>query len=59
MCGRARLSSDVNEIKLVFVMPPQSAYPGHSAQLERGADRPAPDNRRDIRAGERTLDMTR
>jgi hypothetical protein len=27
MCGRARLSSDVSEIKLVFSIPPEETAP--------------------------------
>ena len=41
MCGRARLSSDVSEIKLVFSIPPRAADAQLSAELECGADRPA------------------
>ncbi len=40
MCGRARLSSDFSEIKLVF-SPAASADPEHRAELERRPDRPA------------------
>jgi hypothetical protein len=39
MCGRARLSSDVSEIKLVFSIPAREADTKFSAKLERGADR--------------------
>jgi hypothetical protein len=39
MCGRARRSSDVSEIKLVFSIPPERPTPNFSAKLERGADR--------------------
>jgi hypothetical protein len=42
MCGRVRLSSDVSEIKLVSSIPPHRPTPNNRAQLERGADRPAP-----------------
>jgi hypothetical protein len=42
MCGRARLSSDVSEIKLFFSIPLHRPSPQHRAQLERGADRSAP-----------------
>ncbi len=28
MCGRARLSSDVSKIKLVFGIPPERQIPG-------------------------------
>jgi hypothetical protein len=39
MCGRARLSSDVSEIKLVFSIPAASADAEHRAELERGWSR--------------------
>jgi hypothetical protein len=38
MCGRARLSSEVSEIKLVFSIPAASAEPQLPAELECGAD---------------------
>jgi hypothetical protein len=41
MCGRARLSSDVSEIKLTFSIPPSRPAPNFAARLERGADRSA------------------
>ena len=31
MCGRARLSSDVSEIKLVFSIPPERPAPNFAA----------------------------
>jgi hypothetical protein len=39
MCGRARLSSDVSEIKLVFSIPPHRPTP--NTELESGANRSA------------------
>ena len=39
MCVRARLSSDVSEIKLVFGIPPERPTPNIGAKLEPGADR--------------------
>jgi hypothetical protein len=38
MCGRARLSSDVSEIKIAFRIPPERPTPNFCRQLERGAD---------------------
>jgi hypothetical protein len=43
MCGRARLSSDVSEIKIAFGIPPERPAPNIRAELERGADRSAAD----------------
>jgi hypothetical protein len=42
MCGRARLSSDVSEIKLLFGIPPERPTPNIGAKLEPGADRSGP-----------------
>ena len=42
MYGRARLSSDVSEIKLVFSIPPDRPDAEHRAELERNANRPSP-----------------
>ena len=39
MCGRARLSSDVSEIKIVFGIPPERPTPNIATELEPGADR--------------------
>jgi hypothetical protein len=44
MCGRARLSSDVSEIKLVFSIPPEAADAEYRDELERGADGSAADH---------------
>src|SRR4029077_15982670 len=75
MCGRARLSSDVSEIKLVFSIPPhrptpniaaswnvEPADPPPGARAEAGGGaptRPPPVVRHDARAGERSLNMMR
>jgi putative SOS response-associated peptidase YedK len=59
MCGRARLSSDVSEIKLVFFDPTESADPEHRASWNVAPTDPLPVVRYDTRAGERSLDVTR
>jgi hypothetical protein len=41
MCGRARLSTDLSEIRDRFPHPARSADAEFRRQLERGADRPA------------------
>jgi hypothetical protein len=41
MCGRARLSSDVSEIKVAFQDSAGATDAEFSAKLERGADRSA------------------
>jgi hypothetical protein len=42
MCGRARLSSDVSEIKLVFSIPPERPTPNIAPSSIVAPDRPAP-----------------
>jgi hypothetical protein len=50
MCGRARLSSDVSEIKLVFSIPPERPTPNLP---------PSWNVRFDAKAGQRSLDLMR
>ena len=58
MCGRARLSSDVSEIKLVFSIPPHRPTQNISPSWRRATD-PLPVVRYDTKAGERSLDVLR
>ena len=61
MCGRARLSSDVSEIKLRFSIPPERPAPNFAASWNvaprlRG---PLPVVRFDAKAHQRSLDVMR
>jgi len=53
---RARLFSDVSEIKLVFSIPSHRPTPNIAPSLEHGANRPLSGRRY---AGERSLDLMR
>ena len=59
MCGRARLSSDVSEIKLVFSIPPHRATPNIAPSWNVAPTDPLPMVRYDPRAAERSLDLMR
>jgi putative SOS response-associated peptidase YedK len=59
MCGRARLSSDVSEIKLVFSIPPERPPPNFAASWNVAPTDSLPVVRNDARAGERSLDVMR
>ena len=59
MCGRARLSSDVSEIKLVFSIPPERPAPNIAASWNVAPTDPLPIVRYDAKAGERSLDVMR
>ena len=59
MCGRARLSSDVSEIKLVFSIPPQRPTPNIPANWNAAPTEDLPVVRYDTKAGERSLDVMR
>ncbi len=59
MCGRARLSSDVSEIKLVFSIPPHRPTPNFPANWNAAPTEDLPVVRFDAKAGERSLDMMR
>jgi putative SOS response-associated peptidase YedK len=59
MCGRARLSSDVSEIKLVFSVPPDRPTPNIAPSWNVAPTDPLPVVRYDTRAGERSLDVMR
>src|SRR5271167_914768 len=59
MCGRARLSSDVSEIKLVFSIPPHRPTPNFAPSWNAAPTDLLSVVRYDRRAGERSLDMLR
>jgi putative SOS response-associated peptidase YedK len=59
MCGRARLSSDVSEIKLVFSIPPERPIPNIPANWNAAPTEDLPVVSYDTRAGERRLDVMR
>jgi putative SOS response-associated peptidase YedK len=59
MCGRARLSSDVSEIKLVFSIPPQRPTPNFPPSWNVAPTDTLPVVRYDTKAGQRSLDMLR
>jgi putative SOS response-associated peptidase YedK len=59
MCGRARLSSDVSEIKLVFSIPPERPTPNIPANWNAAPTEDLPVVRYDARADGRSLDVMR
>jgi putative SOS response-associated peptidase YedK len=59
MCGRARLSSDVSEIKLVFSIPPARPTANIPANWNAAPTEDLPVVRYDARARERSLDVMR
>jgi putative SOS response-associated peptidase YedK len=59
MCGRAHLSSDVSEIKLVFSIPPHRPTPNFPPSWNVAPTDPLPVVRYDRKAGERSLDILR
>jgi putative SOS response-associated peptidase YedK len=59
MCGRARLSSDVSEIKIRFTIPPGRPAPNFAPSWNVAPTDPLPVVRFDAEAHERSLDVMR
>jgi putative SOS response-associated peptidase YedK len=59
MCGRARLSSDVSEIKIAFCIPPERPAPNFAASWNVAPTDPLPIVRYDAKEGSRSLDVMR
>jgi putative SOS response-associated peptidase YedK len=59
MCGRARLSSDVSEIKLVFSIPPERPTPNFPPSWNVAPTDTLPVVRYEPKAQQRSLDMLR
>jgi len=59
MCGRARLSSDVSEIRLVFRIPPERPSPNFPPSWNVAPTDSLPVVRYDRKAGRRSLDLLR
>jgi putative SOS response-associated peptidase YedK len=59
MCGRARLSSDVSEIKLVFGIPPERPSPNFAPSWNVAPTDPLPIVHYDSKEGTRSLDVMR
>src|SRR5712671_2098307 len=59
MCGRARLSSDVSEIKIAFSVPPERPTPNIAPSWNVAPTDPLPVVRYDPKARQRSLDVMR
>src|ERR1700730_16432946 len=59
MCGRARLSSDVSEIKLVFRIPPEQPTPNFAASWNVAPTDPLPVVRYHAKDHQRSLEVMR
>jgi putative SOS response-associated peptidase YedK len=59
MCGRARLSSDVSEIKIAFGIPPERPTPNFPPSWNVAPTDSLPVVRYDPKAAQRSLDMLR
>jgi putative SOS response-associated peptidase YedK len=59
MCGRARLSSDVSEIKVAFRIPPERPAPNFAASWNMAPTDPLPVVRYDAKEHERSLEVMR
>jgi putative SOS response-associated peptidase YedK len=59
MCGRARLSSDVSEIKIAFAIPPLRPAPNFAASWNVAPTDPLPIVRYDAKEHQRSLEVMR
>jgi putative SOS response-associated peptidase YedK len=59
MCGRAKLEGDLNEIKVVFGIPPEYPTPNFAPSWNVAPTDNLPIVRYDPKAGHRTLDLMR
>jgi putative SOS response-associated peptidase YedK len=59
MCGRARLSSDVSEIKIAFSIPPERPTPNIAPSWNVAPTDPLPIVRYDAKDGQRSLEIMR
>jgi putative SOS response-associated peptidase YedK len=59
MCGRARLSSDVSEIKVAFRIPPERPTPNIAPSWNVAPTDPLPVVRYDAKDRQRSLDVMR
>jgi putative SOS response-associated peptidase YedK len=59
MCGRARLSSDVSEIKIAFSIPPERPTPNFAPSWNVAPTDPLPIVRYDAKDGQRSLEVMR
>jgi putative SOS response-associated peptidase YedK len=59
MCGRARLSSDVSEIKVAFRIPPERPAPNFPASWNVAPTDPLPVVRYDAKEHQRSLEVMR
>jgi putative SOS response-associated peptidase YedK len=59
MCGRARLSSDVSEIKIAFGIPPERPAPNFPPSWNVAPTDPLPIVRFDAKEKQRTLEIMR
>jgi hypothetical protein len=59
MCGRARLSSDVSEIKIAFGIPPERPTPNVAPSWNVAPTDPLPIVHYDAKAGTRDLEVMR
>src|SRR5580700_3380320 len=59
MCGRARLSSDVSEIRIAFSIPPERPLPNFAPTWNGAPTDPLPVVRYDAKERQRSLDVMR